>query len=202
MSRQPSSRPPTTEGRIPAALPHSSTRASGEPTLLANSSWCVCHRQPFASMGWLGRDGWRLTMSLRPNGLTQIPPRRRGLPGRRSPRGAWRCAPATRYEHGWTGSTRWALPWMTLALTPRCLPSSAPGCSPMARPSGCWGCCSGRLRERGLLGKGGRQRTDATHVHMAVRDLHRLEQVIETVRAALEALAVVTPAWLGGLVPR
>src|SRR5206468_5608477 len=59
-----------------------------------------------------------------------------------------------------------------------------------------------RLRERGLLGKGGRQRTDATHVHMAVRDLHRLEQVIETLRAALEALAVVAPAWLGGLVPR
>ena len=59
-----------------------------------------------------------------------------------------------------------------------------------------------RLRERGLLGKGGRQRTDATHVRMAVRDLHRLEQVIETLRAALEALAVVAPAWLGGLIPR
>ena len=59
-----------------------------------------------------------------------------------------------------------------------------------------------RLRERGLLQGGGRQRTDATHVHMAVRDLHRLEQVIETLRAALEALAVVAPAWLGGLVPR
>jgi len=58
-----------------------------------------------------------------------------------------------------------------------------------------------RLRERGLLGKSGRQRTDATHVHMAVRDLHRLEQVIETLRAALEALAVVAPAWLGGLIP-
>ena len=58
-----------------------------------------------------------------------------------------------------------------------------------------------RLRERDLLGKGGRQRTDATHVHMAVRDLHRLEQVIETLRAALEALAVVAPAWLGGLLP-
>ena len=33
-----------------------------------------------------------------------------------------------------------------------------------------------RLRERGLLRKGGRQRTDATHVHMAVRELHRLER--------------------------
>jgi transposase len=37
-----------------------------------------------------------------------------------------------------------------------------------------------RLGERGLLRGGGRQRTDATHVRMAVRDLHRLEQVIET----------------------
>jgi hypothetical protein len=35
---------------------------------------------------------------------------------------------------------------------------------------------------------------------MAVRDLHRLEQVIETLRAALEALAVVAPSWLAGLV--
>jgi transposase len=32
-----------------------------------------------------------------------------------------------------------------------------------------------RLREQGLLRAGGRQRTDATHVHMAVRDLHRLQ---------------------------
>ena len=58
-----------------------------------------------------------------------------------------------------------------------------------------------RLRERGLLHGGGRQRTDATHVRMAVRNLHRLEQVIETLRAALEALAIVAPAWLGGLIP-
>jgi transposase len=58
-----------------------------------------------------------------------------------------------------------------------------------------------RLRERGLLRGGGRQRTDATHVRMAVRDLHRLEQVIETLRAALEALAVVAPSWLAGLIP-
>jgi transposase len=57
------------------------------------------------------------------------------------------------------------------------------------------------LREHGLLHGGGRQRTDATHVRMAVRDLHRLEQVIETLRSALEALAVVAPAWLAGLIP-
>ena len=59
-----------------------------------------------------------------------------------------------------------------------------------------------RLRERGLLHGSGRQRTDATHVRMAVRDLHRLEQVTETLRAALEALAVVAPALLAGQIPQ
>jgi hypothetical protein len=39
--------------------------------------------------------------------------------------------------HGWTGSMRWASTWMILALTPRCSPSSAHGCWPTARLSGC-----------------------------------------------------------------
>ena len=59
-----------------------------------------------------------------------------------------------------------------------------------------------RLRQRGLVAKGGRQRTDATHVSIAVRDLHRLEQIIETVRAVLEVLAQVAPTWLAGWVPQ
>jgi transposase len=58
-----------------------------------------------------------------------------------------------------------------------------------------------RLRERGLLARGGRQRTDATHVLAAVRELNRLELVTETLRAALEALAVAAPGWLQGFVP-
>jgi transposase len=41
-----------------------------------------------------------------------------------------------------------------------------------------------RLRERGLLVRGGRQRTDATRVLAAVRELNRLELVTETPRAA------------------
>jgi transposase len=53
-----------------------------------------------------------------------------------------------------------------------------------------------RLRERGLLVRGGRQRTDATHVLAAVRELNRLELVTETLRAALEALAAAAPTWL------
>ncbi|GAA3478123.1 hypothetical protein GCM10018966_026530 [Streptomyces yanii] len=51
-------------------------------------------------------------------------------------------------------------------------------------------------REAGLIGAGGKQRTDSTHVISAVRDLNRLELAGESVRAALEALAVAAPAWL------
>jgi transposase len=58
-----------------------------------------------------------------------------------------------------------------------------------------------RLRERGLLVQGGRQRTDATHVLAAVRELNRLELVTETLRAALEALAAAAPSWLTTLAP-
>jgi transposase len=58
-----------------------------------------------------------------------------------------------------------------------------------------------RLRERGLLVRGGRQRTDATHVLAAMRELNRLELVTETLRAALEALAAAAPTWLQGFIP-
>jgi transposase len=58
-----------------------------------------------------------------------------------------------------------------------------------------------RLREWGLLVRGGRQRTDATHVLAAVRELNRLELVTETLRAALEALAAAAPTWLQGFMP-
>jgi hypothetical protein len=58
-----------------------------------------------------------------------------------------------------------------------------------------------RLREHRLLVRGGRQRTDATHVLAAVRELNRLELVTETLRAALEALAAAAPTWLQGFMP-
>ena len=51
-------------------------------------------------------------------------------------------------------------------------------------------------RERNLLSGGGRQRTDSTHVLAAVRALNRLECVTETMRHALESLAVAAPDWL------
>jgi transposase len=56
-------------------------------------------------------------------------------------------------------------------------------------------------RQFGLLKARGRQRTDSTHVLAAVRALNRLERVGETLRAALNSLAVVAPDWLRGLAP-
>jgi transposase len=56
-------------------------------------------------------------------------------------------------------------------------------------------------RTQGLLKARGRQRTDSTHVLAAIRVLNRLERVGETLRAALNSLAVVTPTWLQALAP-
>src|SRR5512132_639541 len=56
------------------------------------------------------------------------------------------------------------------------------------------------LAEQGLVGAGGKQRTDSTHVIGAVRDLNRLELAGESVRAALEAIAATAPGWLTGVV--
>jgi transposase len=53
-----------------------------------------------------------------------------------------------------------------------------------------------RVEALGLLKRRGRQRTDSTHVLAAVRVLNRLERVGETLRAALNAVAVVAPEWL------
>jgi transposase len=55
-----------------------------------------------------------------------------------------------------------------------------------------------RLTEMGLVGAGGKQRTDSTSVIAAVRDVNRLELVSESVRAAVEALSAATPGWLAG----
>jgi len=51
-------------------------------------------------------------------------------------------------------------------------------------------------RERQLIKARGRQRTDSTHVLAAVRALNRVELVGETLRHALNSLAVAAPAWL------
>jgi transposase len=56
-------------------------------------------------------------------------------------------------------------------------------------------------KEQGLLRKRGRQRTDSTHILGVLRVLNRLEQVAETMRAALEDLAEADPAWLRAQAP-
>jgi transposase len=58
-----------------------------------------------------------------------------------------------------------------------------------------------RVREPGLLNTRGRQRPDATHVLAAIRVLNRLELVGETLRHALNRLAVVAPDWLRAQAP-
>jgi transposase len=58
-----------------------------------------------------------------------------------------------------------------------------------------------RCHSLGLVKERGRQRTDSTHVLAAIRVLNRLELVGETLRAALNELAVEAPDWLRGMVP-
>jgi transposase len=53
-----------------------------------------------------------------------------------------------------------------------------------------------RLQMGGFLQAGGRARTDSTPVLAAVRACNRLECVGETLRAALNDLAVVAPDWI------
>jgi transposase len=57
------------------------------------------------------------------------------------------------------------------------------------------------FRDLGLLKRRGRQRTDSTHVLAAVQSLCRLERIGETMRAALNSVAVVAPTWLQQLAP-
>jgi len=58
-----------------------------------------------------------------------------------------------------------------------------------------------RCRTMGWRKARGQQRTDSTHVLAAIRVMNRLELVAETLRAALNALATVAPAWLQAMAP-
>src|SRR5438270_356022 len=53
-------------------------------------------------------------------------------------------------------------------------------------------------KEQGWLKVRGRQRTDSTHVLAKIRALNRAECVVETLRHALNVLAVAAPDWLRG----
>ena len=57
-------------------------------------------------------------------------------------------------------------------------------------------------QERGLLKERGKQRTDSTHIEAAIRTMNRIECAGETLRAALNSLAVVVPDWLRAHVPQ
>ncbi|GHO50761.1 hypothetical protein KSX_89240 [Ktedonospora formicarum] len=57
-------------------------------------------------------------------------------------------------------------------------------------------------RERGWLKERGKQRTDSTHIEAAIRTMNRIECAGETLRAALNSLAVVVPDWLRAHAPQ
>lgn len=59
-----------------------------------------------------------------------------------------------------------------------------------------------QFKEKGIVKDKGKQRTDSTHVLAAIRKLNRLENVAETLRAALNAVATVAPDWLREWVPQ
>ena len=58
-----------------------------------------------------------------------------------------------------------------------------------------------QLEAHDLLKARGTQRTDSTHILAAIRTLNRLELVGETMRYALNRLAVAAPAWLQAHLP-
>lgn len=59
-----------------------------------------------------------------------------------------------------------------------------------------------RFRARGLLKERGKQRSDATHIQAAARNLNRLECVGETRRHTLHSLAGIAPQWVQARVPQ
>jgi transposase len=58
-----------------------------------------------------------------------------------------------------------------------------------------------RCREQDLIKARGKQRTDATRVLAAIRVMNRLELIGETIRATLNELSTVAPAWLQSVAP-
>ena len=59
----------------------------------------------------------------------------------------------------------------------------------------------GQLQDLGLLKRRGRQRTDSAAVLTKVRQLNRLELVVETLRLAVRALLTADPTWTRATVP-
>src|SRR6516164_7938141 len=101
---------------------------------------------------------------------------------------------------GWTGSTAWAWSWTMRGPAFSVLSEFRSRLVAGAMEAALLEALLARLAELGLVGAGGRQRTDSTHVLGRIRDLNRLELAGETVRAALEALAAAAPGWLAGVI--
>jgi len=58
-----------------------------------------------------------------------------------------------------------------------------------------------KLKDAGLVKKGGKARTDSTHILAVVEHLGRMELVTESIRVALQAVSVLVPAWVEQRIP-
>src|SRR6266851_1004918 len=81
-------------------------------------------------------------------------------------------------------------------LTPRCCPNFAPVWEQGMREPRLLEKMLTLFQQKSWLKARGRQRTDSTHVLAKIRALNRVLCVWETMRAALNSLAIVAPEWL------
>jgi transposase len=89
-----------------------------------------------------------------------------------------------------------ASPSLILDLTPRCSPNARSRLIEKHAEELLLEKMLTLFGQKGWLKARGRQRTDSTHVLAKIRALNRVLCVRETMRAALNSLAVVAPDWL------
>ena len=135
----------------------------------------------FPTYGQPAQPPWRLALVDHP------PIRRRAL---RPPSGATPCAAASTGNMccAWSSRTPGSMPRSSVNFARRLLAGAAESLLFDTLLTWC--------RDRQLVKARGRQRTDSTHILAAVRALNRIEVVGETLRHALNTLAVVAPEWL------
>jgi transposase len=176
--------PPETARVARAAFPkgHRYLRlAAARETLCTDNAllaWCPTHGQP-------ARPPWQLA-------LASILPGAEGLSDRHA-------AHAVRRRSAWTDGLRLELtgPGFDASVLSECRARLLAGAAESLLFDSLLTWC----RDRHLVKARGRQRTDSTHSLAAVRALNRIEVVGETLRHALNSLAVVAPEWLRAVSP-
>ena len=101
----------------------------------------------------------------------------------------------------WIGNMSSAWTCMTRASTSPCCMIFAAAWKRMTPSSGCSIRFSTACKARGWIKARGTQRTDSTHILAAIRTLHHLECVLETMHYALNQLSAAAPQWVQQHVP-